>query len=64
MSRTIFAANWKMHKTATDTAAFLDAFLPKAAELPQHVEIVIAPPFLSIPSAWPVLRNTRVRLGA
>ncbi|MBV9056879.1 MAG: triose-phosphate isomerase [Candidatus Eremiobacteraeota bacterium] len=64
MSRTIFAANWKMHKTAADTAAFLDAFLPKVAALPQHVEIIIAPPFLSVPSAWPALRNTRVRLGA
>ena len=53
-----------MHKTAADTAAFLDAFLSKAAALPQHVEIVIAPPFLSIPSAWPAVRNTRVRLGA
>jgi triosephosphate isomerase (TIM) len=60
----ILAANWKMHKTAADTAAFLDVFLPLVAALPERVEIVIAPPFLSIPSAWPRLRDTRVRLGA
>ncbi len=53
-----------MHKTAADTAGFLDAFLPEAASLPERVEIVIAPPFLSIPSAWTRLRGTRVRLGA
>ncbi|MBV9232991.1 MAG: triose-phosphate isomerase [Candidatus Eremiobacteraeota bacterium] len=53
-----------MHKTAADTAAFLDLFLPKAATLPHHVEIVLAPPFPSIPAAWQALRNTRVRLGA
>jgi triosephosphate isomerase (TIM) len=63
-SRLIFAGNWKMHKTAAQTLAFLDAFLPQATELPEHVEIVIAPPFPSIPSAAEKLRGTRVRLGA
>ncbi|HZY95955.1 MAG TPA: triose-phosphate isomerase [Candidatus Cybelea sp.] len=62
--RIILAGNWKMHKTAAETAAFLDAFLPNAATLPEHVEIVIAPPFLSIPSASARLRGTRVHLGA
>lgn len=63
-ARTIFAGNWKMHKTATETLSFLDEFVPKAANLPEHVEIVIAPPFPSIPSASEKLRGTRVRLGA
>jgi triosephosphate isomerase (TIM) len=63
-SRLILAGNWKMHKTAAETVAFLDAFLPKAAALPEHAEIVVAPPFPSIPSASEKLRGTRVRLGA
>ncbi len=62
--RTIVAGNWKMHKTAAETAAFLDVFLPKAAALPESVEIVVAPPFVSIPAASTLLRGTRVRLGA
>ncbi len=62
--RTILAGNWKMHKTVHETAAFLDAFLPAAADLPGKVEIVLAPPFTSIPLAAQRLAGTRVRLGA
>lgn len=53
-----------MHKTAAETAAFFDVFLPKVASLPDSVEIVVAPPFTSIPEAAAQLRGTRVRLGA
>jgi triosephosphate isomerase (TIM) len=61
---TIVAGNWKMHKTASETAAFFDAFLPAIAALPPEIEIVIAPPFTSIPEAADRLNGTRVRLGA
>jgi triosephosphate isomerase len=63
-TRTIFAANWKMHKTAAETQAYLDVFLPRAHALAEYVEIVVAPPFCSIPAASQLLRDTRVRLGA
>ena len=53
-----------MHKTAAQSEAFFDAFLPNAGELPANVEIVIAPPFTSIPTASARLAGTRVRLGA
>ncbi len=53
-----------MHKTAAETSAFLDAFLLAVPMLPERVEIVIAPPFVSIPTASSQLRGTRVRLGA
>jgi triosephosphate isomerase len=53
-----------MHKTAAETAAFLDAFLPRAADLPHAIEIVVAPPFTSIPLAGERLRGARVRLCA
>lgn len=53
-----------MHKTAGETVAFLDAFLPKIAAIPEHAEIVIAPPFPSIPAASEKLRGTRIGLGA
>jgi triosephosphate isomerase (TIM) len=62
--RTIVAGNWKMHKTASETMSFLDAFLPLCAALPPAIEIVIAPPFTSIPAASARLRGSRVRLGA
>ncbi|HXO18243.1 MAG TPA: triose-phosphate isomerase [Candidatus Dormibacteraeota bacterium] len=62
--RTIIAGNWKMHKTAADAAAFLDAFLPMVPTLPVSIEIVVAPPFTSIPTASARLRGARVQLGA
>jgi triosephosphate isomerase (TIM) len=63
-SRTIIAGNWKMHKTAAETAAFFDVFLSRAAALPAAVEIIVAPPFTSIPSAALRLRGTPIALGA
>jgi triosephosphate isomerase (TIM) len=60
----IVAGNWKMHKTASQTVAFLDAFLPRAASLPEAVEIAIAPPFTSISVAAQRVQGTRIRLGA
>jgi triosephosphate isomerase len=62
--RTILAGNWKMHKTAAETAAFFDAFLPRAGGLSAAIEIVIAPPFTSLQLAGDRVRDTRVRLAA
>ncbi len=53
-----------MHKTAADTAAFFDAFLPLSASLPPEIEIVVAPPFTAIAEASKRLRGTRILLGA
>jgi triosephosphate isomerase (TIM) len=65
MPRIIVAGNWKMHKTAAQTREFLDAFLPLTPQLPESVEIVIAPPFTAIPTAHEILRHhPRVLLGA
>ncbi len=62
--RTILAGNWKMHKTAAETAAFFDAFLPRVAPIAAQIEIVVAPTFTSLQLAGEYLRGTRVRLGA
>jgi triosephosphate isomerase len=64
VTRTIVAANWKMHKTAAQTAAFFDAFLPATASIPPEIEIVVAPPFTALWEAARRVRGTRVRLGA
>jgi triosephosphate isomerase len=65
MPRTIVAGNWKMYKTAAQTRAYLEAFLPLAAALPGNIEIVIAPPFTALSAAHDVLRrHSRIALGA
>jgi triosephosphate isomerase len=60
----LFVANWKMHKTAAETAAYFDAFLPLVAGLPAELEIAIAPAFTSLAIAAACLRESRVALGA
>jgi triosephosphate isomerase len=42
----LIAANWKMFKGPGETAAFLDAFEP-----PEGVDVVVCPPFVSLPAA-------------
>lgn len=56
-SRTyIIAANWKMHMPPSETAAFLRSFL-RSYPAKTAVEIVIAPPFVSMPEAATSLAN-------
>jgi triosephosphate isomerase len=42
----LVAGNWKMFKGPRETVAFLDAFVP-----PPDVEVVVCPPFVSLPAA-------------
>lgn len=63
--RNVMAGNWKMHKTASETRAFLDAFLPMIEQLPNACDIVVAPPFTALGAAHDRLREQpRVALGA
>jgi triosephosphate isomerase len=64
MIRTIVAGNWKMHKTAEQTNAFFDAFLPASVSLSLEIDVVVAPPFTAIAEASRRLRGTRIWLGA
>ncbi len=57
------AANWKMNKTAGETRAFLDEFLPLVRDV-QDVDIVIAPPFTSLPAAAALIKGSNVLLSA
>jgi triosephosphate isomerase len=60
----IFAANWKMHKTRPEAAAFLDAFVPVATEELEAVEMVICPPFTSLALTVERLAGTGVQVAA
>jgi len=65
MSRkNIIAANWKMNMTPSETAAFLDPFLKTFPEA-TSVDIVIAPPFVSLAKASEsITANPAVALSA
>jgi triosephosphate isomerase (TIM) len=62
--RPLVAANWKMHKTRPDTAAFLDAFLPMAERRLGGVELVVCPPFTSLQAAVERCIGSPVRVAA
>ncbi len=47
MRKPIIAANWKMHKTPEETAEFLKDFTVLAKD-EQRVDIVVAPPYISL----------------
>ncbi len=58
----LIAANWKMYKTPAETREFFRAFLPLVAEHARD-EIVVCPPFVSLPAAVEEVRGSRVGIG-
>ncbi|MCX6864959.1 MAG: triose-phosphate isomerase [Verrucomicrobia bacterium] len=65
----IFAANWKMNKGASETEDFVRSFLSKIQGQSFPCEIVIAPPFVSLPKLADLLhsamQNARaIQIGA
>ncbi|HLQ51441.1 MAG TPA: triose-phosphate isomerase [Terriglobales bacterium] len=58
----LIAANWKMYKTPQQAEAFVGGFLPLVHGHTRD-EIVICPPYVSIPALTELLRDTNVGLG-
>ena len=54
----IFAANWKMNKGASETEDFIKSFLSKKQGLNLPADIVIAPPFVSLPKLADLLHDS------
>ena len=64
MRKKIIAANWKMHMTQAEAEAFVGTFLREVGD-PDEIEIVIVPPFTSIPKVSQLLTQTQnVKVGA
>jgi triosephosphate isomerase (TIM) len=57
------AGNWKMYKTAPDTRAFFEKFKPLVASV-ERCEMVICPPFPSLPAAVAETAGTKIGIGA
>ena len=61
--KTIIAGNWKMHKTPGETKVFaekLKAALPRV----KRCSIVLCVPYVDIPAAVKILKDSRVAVGA
>jgi triosephosphate isomerase len=64
MRKKIIAANWKMHMTHTESEAFVATFLREIGDL-DEVEIVLVPPFTSIPKVSEMLTQAQnIKVGA
>jgi triosephosphate isomerase len=59
----LIAANWKMHKTLPEAAAFVQELLPLLAGA-SGVEVVIAPPFPALDTVRRALAGSAVALAA
>ena len=60
----IFAANWKMNKGPFETEDFVKSFLSKLQGQDFPCEIVIAPPFVSLPKLSEMLHNANAGQNA
>jgi triosephosphate isomerase (TIM) len=65
MRTPLIAGNWKMHKTPTEAAVWLRAFLEDLGPVDAAaVEVVLNVPSTHLAVLAPIARDTRVRLGA
>ncbi len=63
MRTPLLAGNWKMYKTAGDTNAFFEKFLPQVAAATDR-DIVICAPYVNLPAAIGAVAGSRVEVGA
>jgi triosephosphate isomerase len=62
MRRPIVAGNWKMHGSRSETARLIEELLAHSA--PAAAACVICPPFVYLPEARRLLRDSALSLGA
>jgi len=62
MRKPLMAGNWKMYKTAAETTAVFEKFLPLVASS-THCDVAICPTFVNIPAAVSAAAGTRVGIG-
>ena len=62
--KAVIAGNWKMHMNCAEARAFADTFRGQVENLPDDRQVVIAPPYLAIPTLSEALRGTPVAIAA
>jgi triosephosphate isomerase (TIM) len=61
--RLIIAGNWKMHKTACETGSLIRELAQALGREAPACEVIVAPPFTSIPAAVQESTNTAIRVS-
>src|SRR5262249_33216958 len=64
MRKKLIAANWKMYKTPEQAREFVASFLPLVRDHNRsEAEIVLCPPFVSIPAVVEAIRGSELEVG-
>lgn len=64
MKRMIVAGNWKMNMTPSSAKAFSEELSEKLKQHSHNCDIVICPPYISIPAVAETFSGSRVSVGA
>jgi triosephosphate isomerase len=64
MRSKIIAGNWKMYKDLNESAELLKGLTSKLGVLPQGVQAIVCPPFVSLSLAQKLLEGSPIALGA
>lgn len=62
MRTPLIAGNWKMHHGVAETQVFLETLVNQ--DVPATVDVVVCPPFVSLPVAAMVTTGSEIALGA
>jgi triosephosphate isomerase (TIM) len=63
MRKPVMAGNWKMYKTAAETASYFEKFALFVANA-SHADVVVCVPFVNLPAAVMAVRWTAIGIGA
>lgn len=63
MRKTIIAGNWKMNKTPSQAAAFIEELKPLVSEF-NHCEIVVCPPATALQTVVAACAGSNIAVGA
>jgi triosephosphate isomerase len=63
MRKPVMAGNWKMYKTAAETASYFEKFALFVASA-SHAEVVVCVPFVNLQAAVMAVRWTAIGIGA
>lgn len=64
MRKKIVAGNWKMNTTLQEGVELAKAVAAQAGRTPEHVGLIVAPPFTHLASVAEVLKGSKVELSA
>ncbi|MEZ5162262.1 MAG: triose-phosphate isomerase [Fimbriimonadaceae bacterium] len=63
MRTKLVAGNWKMNMTSAEGVALVEGFIEQA-EIRYDIDVVVCPPYLSIPKVREITKKSSVKLGA